>query len=195
MTTTPPTEALEEYLRPGEGRRTAPALASGTARVHRLNVVIIMTDTLRPDHIAAAGNTADSPQEWEARKQAAGDAGDLPAHLAEREMGRAKPWIDTREMDRFAQGATTFTRAHAGSFPTVPTVPWRTDCFTGRTVFPLRGWSPLPLNGPCLAQELLREGYRTQLIYDPPMLQRSGFGFDRGFQGVRWIRGQTSGRA
>ena len=24
------------------------------------------------------------------------------------------------------------------------------------------------------------------------MFQRSGFGFDRGFQGVRWIRGQTS---
>jgi hypothetical protein len=25
-----------------------------------------------------------------------------------------------------------------------------------------------------------------------PVLQRAGFGFDRGFQGVRWIRGQTS---
>jgi arylsulfatase A-like enzyme len=92
-------------------------------------------------------------------------------------------------MDRFARDATVFTRAYAGSFPTVPC---RTDCFTGRTVFPVRGWSPLPLDGPCLAQALLREGYRTQLIYDPPMLQRAGFGFDRGFQGVRWIRGQTS---
>jgi arylsulfatase A-like enzyme len=189
MTTTPPSEALEEYLRPGDALRTAATPASGRAGARRLNVVVIMTDTLRPDHIAAAGNTADSPQEWETRRQAEAAQATLPPALAQRERGAAVPWIDTREMDRFARDATVFIRAHAGSFPTVPC---RTDCFTGRTVFPVRGWSPLPLEGPNLAQSLLREGYRTQLIYDPPMLQRSGFGFDRGFQGVRWIRGQTS---
>jgi arylsulfatase A-like enzyme len=193
MTTTPPNEALEEYLKPGDALRTATTPASGTAGGPRLNVVVIMTDTLRPDHIAAAGNTADSPQEWEARKRLEDARGDAEAALtlplSQRERGQAAPWIDTREMDRFARDAAVFTRARAGSFPTVPC---RTDCYTGRTIFPVRGWSPLPLDGPCLAQALLREGYRTQLIYDPPMLQRSGFGFDRGFQGVRWIRGQTS---
>lgn len=198
MTTTPPSEALEEYVRPGARQRTAssPAPAASGGAAGKLNVIVIMTDTMRPDHIQAAGNTADSPQEWEARRRA--ETGEVGAgtwlgasegRLRRRERGEAAPWIDTREMDRFAAGATVFTRAHAGSFPTVPC---RTDCFTGRTVFPVRGWSPLPLDGPCLAQTLLREGYRTELIYDPPMMQRSGFGFDRGFQGVRWIRGQTS---
>ncbi|HET7768698.1 MAG TPA: sulfatase [Chloroflexota bacterium] len=182
-TNPPPNEALEEYPKPGDALRTASAPVSGESQ-RRLNVVVIMTDTLRPDHIAAVGNTADAPREWEHRKN--GQPGE--AH-ARRERGEAEPWIDTREMDRFARDATIFPRAYAGSFPTVPC---RTDCYTGRTVFPMRGWSPLPLDGPCLAATLLREGYRTQLIYDPPMLQRSGFGFDRGFQGVRWIRGQTS---
>jgi arylsulfatase A-like enzyme len=151
-------------------------------------VVVIMTDTLRPDHVAAVANTADSPREWQARRGGAADES-VSSDLARRERGESEVWIDTREMDRFARGATAFSRAYAGSFPTVPC---RTDCYTGRTVFPVRGWSPLPLDGPCLAQALLREGYRTQLVYDPPMLQRAGFGFDRGFQGVRWIRGQTS---
>ena len=185
MSAGPPAEALEEYRRPGDALRAAPPPAAGAGR--RLNVVVIMTDTLRPDHTGAAGNTADSPAEWAARREAA--PGAAPEALSRRERGAAPNWIDTREMDRFAAGATVFTRAYAGSFPTVPC---RTDCYTGRTVFPARGWSPLPLDGPCLAAALLREGYRTQLIYDPPMLQRSGFGFDRGFQGVRWIRGQTS---
>src|SRR5688572_8423679 len=160
MTSTPAREALEEYARPGETRSGA----------RRLNVLVIMTDTLRPDHIAGAGNSADSPQEWEARQHTnpgstapgssspestapgsggTGSGGISPDALATRAQGRASPWIDTREMDRFARDATVFPRAYAGSFPTVPC---RTDCFTGRTVFPVRGWSPLPLDGPCLAQ-------------------------------------------
>jgi arylsulfatase A-like enzyme len=168
---------VEEYAQPAAAVRTAAAPTTGRARPGRLNVIVIMTDTLRPDHLGCTGNTADSPQEWEARRR----GGSPPA--------RERPWIDTRHIDRFAAEATVFERAFAGSFPTVPC---RTDCFTGSTVFPWRGWSPLPVDGPCLAQTLLREGYRTQLIYDPPMYQRSGMGLDRGFQGVRWIRGQTS---
>jgi arylsulfatase A-like enzyme len=187
MAVTPPNEALEEYSRTGAARRTA-STPSPDREGRRLNVIVVMTDTFRPDHLGCTGNKADSPQAWEARQKGVppgqGSASDLDlSRLA------GKPWIDTRYIDRFASEATVFERAYAGSFPTVPC---RTDCFTGRTVFPVRGWSPLPLDGPCLAQTLLREGYRTQLIYDPPMLQRSGFGFDRGFQGVRWIRGQTS---
>jgi arylsulfatase A-like enzyme len=143
----------------------------------RLNVIVVMTDTLRPDHLGCYGNAADTPRVWEARRTGR-PLPDAPA-----------PWMDTRHIDRFATEATLFTRAYAGSFPTIPC---RTDLFTGRTVFPHRGWSPLPLEVPCLAQTLAQYGYRTQLIYDPPMLQRNGFGFDRGFQGVRWIRGQTS---
>ena len=166
MTSTPAREALEEYARPGETRTGA----------QRLNVLVIMTDTLRPDHIAGAGNSADSPQEWEARQHTnpgstapgstapgssspestapgssspestapgsggtgSGGISPTPSPTARR---ASSPWIDTREMDRFARDATVFPRAYAGSFPTVPC---RTDCFTGRTVFPVRGWSPLP---------------------------------------------------
>lgn len=175
------TGALEEYARPAISKVQPRASGPDDGR---LNVIVIMTDTLRPDHLACAGNAADSPQEWAERAK-----GETHSSLAARERGEAAPWIDTREIDRFARDATIFTRSYAGSFPTVPC---RTDCFTGRFVFPHRGWSPLPVDGPCLAQTLVQRGYRTELIYDPPMMQRSGMGLDRGFQGTRWIRGQTS---
>jgi len=64
---TPPaaaTGALEEYARPAVSKVQPRSPGPGDGR---LNVVVIMTDTLRPDHLACAGNTADSPQEWEAR--------------------------------------------------------------------------------------------------------------------------------
>jgi len=65
----PPNEALEECLKPVDALRAATTPTSGAAG-KRPNVVVIMTDTLRPDHIAA-GNTADSPEEWEQRKRQA----------------------------------------------------------------------------------------------------------------------------
>ena len=49
--------------------------------------------------------------------------------------------IRTPCIDAFAERATIFDRAYCTSFPTIPT---RTDMFTGRFTFPFRGWTPLP---------------------------------------------------
>ena len=119
----------------------------------RLNVVVIVSDTLRYDYIGANGNA----------------------------------WIKTPELDAFASRATCFDNCYVSSFPTIPT---RTDWFTGRYGFPFYGWRPLDPTAKVIAPELADAGYTNQLIVDTPHMMRSTFHFDRGFHGARWIRGQ-----
>ena len=42
-------------------------------------------------------------------------------------------WIRTPNLDRFARESAVFDRAYIGSFPTIPC---RTDLFTGRATWP-----------------------------------------------------------
>jgi arylsulfatase A-like enzyme len=119
----------------------------------RLNVVVIVSDTLRYDHIGANGND----------------------------------WIKTPELDAFAAKATCFDNCYVSSFPTIPT---RTDWFTGRYGFPFYGWRPLDPGATVIAPLLADAGYTNQLIIDTPHMMRGSANFDRGFHGAKWIRGQ-----
>ena len=118
MSAGPPAGRGARRVPPPGGRPAGGRCPAGAGR--RLNVVVIMTDTLRPDHTAAAGNTADSPAEWAARRDGRGRRAQRRTSSPGGSAAQAPDWIDTREMDRFAAGATVFTRAYAGSFPTVP---------------------------------------------------------------------------
>ena len=88
-------------------------------------------------------------------------------------------WIQTPTLDRFAQQATCFDRTYAGSFPTVP---YRTDVFTGRFGEPFHPWAPLSWEAITLPEVLRNAGYVTMLIHDTPHLVNYGFGFDRPFR-------------
>ena len=46
-------------------------------------------------------------------------------------------WIGTAALDRFAERAVCCDRHYLSSFPTIPN---RTDLFTGRYSFPFHGW-------------------------------------------------------
>ena len=72
-------------------------------------------------------------------------------------------WIRTPAIDRFANRAIVFDRAYCTSFPTVP---MRTDCFTGNTNWPRYGWKPLGENEVTLPQCLREAGYYTGLTLD-----------------------------
>jgi arylsulfatase A-like enzyme len=100
-------------------------------------------------------------------------------------------WIRTPSLDRFAREAAVFERAYIGSFPTIPC---RTDLFTGRTTWPQRGWTPLPRDLPVLATLFSARGYTTALIADTYHLFRDGHQFDRGFHTWQWVRGQEGDR-
>ena len=100
-------------------------------------------------------------------------------------------WIGTEELDRFARRAVCFDRHYLSSFPTIPN---RTDLFTGRFSFPFHGWQPLDRQVPVMSSLFGDAGYQSQLICDTPHLMGRGHHFDRGFTGACWIRGQEGDR-
>jgi len=118
-----------------------------------LNIIVIVSDTFRYDHLGAHGN----------------------------------PWIKTPELDAFASTAVSFDNCYVSSFPTIPT---RTDWFTGRYGFPFYGWKPLDPRAVVIAPQLSGAGYICQLIIDTPHMMRADYNFDRGFHGAVWTRGQ-----
>jgi len=100
-------------------------------------------------------------------------------------------WIRTPNLDRFARQAVCFDRAYAGSFPTVP---YRTDVFTGRFGRPFHPWAPLAWEAVTLPELMRNAGFVTMLVHDTPHLVNYGFGFDRPFHGWEMIRGQEVDR-
>jgi len=100
-------------------------------------------------------------------------------------------WIRTPNLDAFAREAIVFERAYCGSWPTVPN---RTDLFTGRFGEPLHAWLPLSWEAVTLPEMMREHGYVCHLILDTPHIINSGFGFDRPFHSWWMIRGNEKDR-
>ncbi|MEA3403651.1 MAG: sulfatase [Armatimonadota bacterium] len=122
-----------------------------------MNVILIITDTMRRDHLGVYGNER----------------------------------VRTPNLDRLAEQACIFENAYAASFPTVPN---RMDIMTGRFTFIEAGWQPLPRQATVLSEVLGAAGYTTMMIADTPHILANGYGYDRGFSGWQWIRGQENDR-
>jgi arylsulfatase A-like enzyme len=133
------------------------------------NVIVIMNDSLRRDHV----NCYDVPAPWP-----------RPGHEGE-------PFIRTPNLDRLAADAMLFDRYYIASYPTVPN---RTDLYTGRFGFCYRGWQPLEPSDVILPEVLKRHGYTTAIFFDTPPLAHNSYNFTRGFDAWRWIRGQAGDR-
>jgi arylsulfatase A-like enzyme len=100
-------------------------------------------------------------------------------------------WIHTPNLDKFGSESVMFERAYTGSFPTVPN---RRDIMTGRYSFVYAGWEPMSNTDVLLQQVLTNAGYVTQMVIDTPHILANAFGFDRGFRGWDWTRGQEGDR-
>ena len=96
-------------------------------------------------------------------------------------------WIQTPNLDRFAKTATVFDMAFQSSHPTIPN---RTDLFSGRYSFPWHGWQPLDTQARVMSQIFGEQGYETCLIGDTYHMFKEGYYFQRGFDGWLWNRGQ-----
>jgi len=118
-----------------------------------MNVILLVNDTFRRDHLGCYGND----------------------------------WIQTPNLDAFAERAAIFDQAYIGSYPTVPN---RWDVATGKYGFPTRGWEPLRREDRTMAQMLGRAGVHTQIIWDTPMLASHDYNYTRGFKGVTFTHGQ-----
>ena len=91
--------------------------------------------------------------------------------------------VRTPSIDAFAAMATKFERAYCTSFPTVP---MRTDCFTGNNNFPRYGWKPLGDEEVVLTEVLRDAGYYTGFVTDTTNMIPSNF--PRGFHEVYPIK-------
>lgn len=95
-------------------------------------------------------------------------------------------WIKTPNIDKLAQESTVFENAYAEGLPTIPV---RKALFTGRYTLPFSGWEPLRATDKILSEILFWEGIRNAMITDTLPMHMPGFGFERGFDFVQYIRG------
>lgn len=127
---------------------------SSRRRFDGKNVIVLMLDSFRWDHLGAFGNSR----------------------------------APTPNLDKFAGESTFFTHSYPEGLPTVPV---RTSLLTGRFTYPFRRWQVLyPEDHPLLPEILWSEGFRTGLVSDTYHLHKPSYGFSRGFDDVKWLRGQ-----
>jgi len=98
-------------------------------------------------------------------------------------------WIETPHLDRLASEGVVFDHHFPENLTTLPT---RRSWWTGRYGFPdpALGWTPLQPDETILPDRLWNQGVASALISDVPLLRDAGQGYGRGFDEVRWIRGQ-----
>jgi arylsulfatase A-like enzyme len=143
-----------------------------------MNVLVVMNDTLRRDHVGAYG----LPPPWSRPGRPPGGQDGAPD---------GEPFIQTPSLDRLAREAALFERFYVSSYPTIPC---RTDLFTGRYSFPHRPWQPLEPGDVVLSELARRAGYLPVLFFDTPPLGNDDGNFTRGFAGWQWVRGQHADR-
>ena len=96
-------------------------------------------------------------------------------------------WIQTPNIDRLAEASMVFENAYAEGCPTIPT---RRALLTGRYTLPYGGWMPLTANDLTLADILWHESIDTALITDTSPMHLPRYGYERGFDEVKYFRGQ-----
>ena len=151
---------LTERIRNVRGNR--PTLKEGT------NVVLIIIDSLRKDHIGAYGNrTIHSPNL---------DALAKDSLLFTRAYPESIPTICARRA------------IHTGR-RSWPFYDWKPP--KGEDII-LQGWEPIPLDQTTLAQMMQAAGYGTYFITDTMHQMKPSYDMHRGFDVFDFFRGQTT---
>ena len=83
--------------------------------------------------------------------------------------------VRTPAIDAFTQNATRFDAAYCASFPTIP---MRTDAFTGNVNWPVYGWKALGDEEITITQCLKQAGYYTAFVHDTSNMVSTGFARD-----------------
>ncbi len=98
--------------------------------------------------------------------------------------------VQTPNLDRFAQRATTFDTHYAGSLPCMPA---RREFFAGIQEFPWRSWGPLePFDQP-VARLAGESGVITQLVTDHyHYFEHGSHGYFTDYHGWEFIRGHET---
>ncbi len=125
-----------------------------------MNIVVIMLDSLRQDAVSAYGK------------------------------GRVFDGVEpcrTPNIDAFSREAVVFDNACPMGLPTIPA---RTELFTGQATLPFKGWEPLSAIERTAPEILGPEGYTCGLVTDTYHYRAPGMNFHRGFHSYEHVRGQ-----
>lgn len=126
-----------------------------------MNIICIMLDSFRQDH--------------------------LGVYHRNQPVFEGIPTCQTPNLDAFAKEAVVFHNAYPEALPTIPV---RTQFFTGQCTLPFRPWQPLTREDISISEILRGMGYVSALISDCYHYRAPGMNFHRGFHAYRWIRGQ-----
>lgn len=96
-------------------------------------------------------------------------------------------WIKTPSIDKLAKESVVFENAYTEGLPTIPV---RTELFTGQDTLAFRPWQPLTKEDVTLSEILGKYEYTSALIASTYHLFKPDMNFHRGFDVFRWIRGQ-----
>jgi arylsulfatase A-like enzyme len=138
---------------------------AGCGGAPEMNVVLVIIDSLRKDHVGAYGNS------W--IKTPSLDAFARESLRFTRAYPESLPTICAR-------------RAIHTGFRTFP----YKDRPSEQRHAPAYGWLPIPREQPTLAETLEARGYQTMLVTDTYHQFRPPMDFNRGFDTYHWIRGQ-----
>jgi arylsulfatase A-like enzyme len=134
----------------------------------KLNLIVIMLDTMRYDMVNHVG------------------ADFIKTPNMDR-LARESIIFD----NCFAEGLPTLPVRRA-MFTGMRSFPWRFDEEPSGMWPTLRGWHRIPSNHTTIAEILLKAGYTTGLVGDTLHMFKMGGNFQRGFSSYDWIRGQES---
>lgn len=141
-------------------------ISRGASRPGKPNVIVIVIDTLRRDHIGIYGN------DWIETPNL--DALGRQSLRFSRAVPEAMPTIPARRS------------IHSGH-RTFPFRNWERRSGNETSVW---GWQHIPDDQPTLAEHMRGAGYATLLVSDAPHEFKPSMNFTRGFTSVQWIRGQ-----
>ncbi|MGH3145435.1 MAG: sulfatase, partial [Rubrobacter sp.] len=146
----------------------APLLGLGCGPLSRMNVILVILDSLRKDHVGAYGNDCVETPNLDA--------------LASESLRF------TRAYPESAPTICARRAIHTG-LRTWPFVDWRRykGIDTG-----LQGWQPIPNYQTTLAETLQAAGYETMFVTDNLQQYDASMNFHRGFGAYDFIRGQTT---
>lgn len=127
-----------------------------------MNLIVIMLDSLRQDHLGIYNQHTGAPF-----------AGIRAC--------------ETPNMDKFGRDSVIFDSVYPEALPTIPV---RTAMMTGQRTLLNRPWQPLNKSDVTMAEILSAEGFVCGLISDTYHFRAPNMNFHRGFNSYDWIRGQ-----
>lgn len=134
----------------------------------RMNVVVVILDSLRRDHVGAYGNSWIQTPNLDA--------------LADDSLRFTRPYAESYPTIPARRAIHTGIR----TFPFRNWIPQRDDNVR------LYGWQRIPEEQTTLAEILQKEGYETMLVTDTEHQFKPSMNFQRGFNVFDYIRGQTT---